>query len=50
VLRIFTDTVSSWYRKRHVARGLPDGETGTVTAIQRANSDLRLNDRARYLA
>ncbi len=43
VLRIFTDTVSGWYRKRHVARGLPDGETGAVTAIQRANSDLRLS-------
>jgi hypothetical protein len=43
VLRIFTDTVSSWYRKRQRARGLPDGETGAVTAIQRANSDLRLS-------
>jgi hypothetical protein len=43
VLRIFTDTVSGWYRKRHVARGLPAGETGAVTAIQRANSDLRLS-------
>ena len=43
VLRIFTDTVAGWYRKRHVARGLPDGETGAVTAIQRANSDLRLS-------
>ena len=43
VLRIFTDTVAGWYRKRHLARGLPDGETGAVTAIQRANSDLRLN-------
>ena len=43
VLRIFTDTVAGWYRKRHVGRGLPDGETGAVTAIQRANSDLRLN-------
>ena len=32
VLRIFTDTVSGWYRKRHVARGLPDGQTGAVTA------------------
>jgi hypothetical protein len=43
VLRIFTDTVSSWYRKRHVGRGLPAGESGAVTAIQRANSDLHLN-------
>ena len=43
VVRIFTDTVAGWYRKRHVERGLPPGETGTVTVIQRANSDLRLN-------
>lgn len=43
VLRIFTDTVATWYRKRHLERGLPDGETGAVTAIQRANSDLRLS-------
>ena len=35
VLRIFTDTVTSWYRRRHRERGLPDGETGAVTAIQR---------------
>ncbi len=43
VVRLFTDSVSSWYRKRHRARGLPDGETGAVTVIQRANSDLRLS-------
>ena len=43
ILRIFTDTVAKWYRERHVERGLPDGETGAVTAIQRANSDLRLS-------
>jgi hypothetical protein len=43
VLRIFTDTVAAWYRRRQGARGLPEGETGAVTAIQRANSDLRLN-------
>ena len=43
MLRIFTDTVTSWYRRRHRARGLPDGETGAVTAIQRANSDWRLS-------
>jgi hypothetical protein len=43
VLRIFTDTVTSWYRKRHALRGLPAGETGAVTVIQRANSDLRLS-------
>jgi Putative transposase. len=43
VVRIFTDTVASWYRRRHVDRGLPPGETGAVAVIQRANSDLRLN-------
>ena len=43
VLRIFTDTIASWYQRRHVDRGLPAGESGAVTVIQRANSDLRLN-------
>jgi hypothetical protein len=43
VVRIFTDTVASWYRRRHVDRGLPAGESGAVAVIQRANSDLRLN-------
>jgi hypothetical protein len=43
VVRVFTDTVAGWYRRRHVERGLPPGETGAVTVIQRANSDLRLN-------
>jgi hypothetical protein len=42
-LRLFTDSVTAWYRKRQLARGLPDGETGAVTAIQRADSDLRLS-------
>jgi len=43
VLRLFTDTVAKWYRDRHAERGLPDGETGAVTAIQSANIDLRLS-------
>jgi hypothetical protein len=43
VLRIFTDTVAGWYRRRQVERGLPTGESGALTVIQRANSDLRLN-------
>src|SRR5450759_1557809 len=30
-------------QKRHVERGLPPGESGAVTVIHRANSDLRLN-------
>jgi hypothetical protein len=43
VLRIFMDTVASWYRERQADRGLPHGEGGAVAVIQRANSDLRLN-------
>ena len=43
VVRIFTDTVAGWYRQRHIERGLPTGESGALTVIQRANSDLRLN-------
>lgn len=38
VLHIFTDTVSKWYR-----RSRPAGQSGSVTVIQRASSDLRLN-------
>ncbi len=43
VVRIFTDTVAAWYLRRQADRGLPAGESGAVTVIQRANSDLRLN-------
>jgi hypothetical protein len=43
VLRIFTDTVGAWYHRRLLERNLPNGETGAVTVIQRANSDLRLS-------
>jgi hypothetical protein len=43
VVRIFVDTVATWYRRRHLDRGLPPGETGAVAVIQRGNSDLRLN-------
>jgi hypothetical protein len=43
VLRIFIDTVTSNYRKRLADRGIADGESGAVTVIQRANSDLRLS-------
>jgi len=41
VLRIFTDTVTRWYCQRQADRGLPDGQCGSVTAIHRAQSDLR---------
>jgi hypothetical protein len=37
------DSVAGWYRRRHTDRGLPAGQTGAVTVIQRANSDLRLS-------
>lgn len=45
VLRIFTDTVASWYQKHRAAKGGGGGrgECGGVTVIQRASSDLRLN-------
>ena len=43
VLRIFTDTVAANYRKRLADRGIPSGQYGAVTVIQRANSDLRCN-------
>ncbi len=35
---LFTQTVSAWYSRHH-----PGGQTGSVTVIQRASSDLRLN-------
>jgi hypothetical protein len=50
VVRIFVDTVDGWYRRRHVERGLPPGETGAVAVIQRANSDLRLNPHVHAIA
>jgi hypothetical protein len=43
VLRIFTDTVAANYRKRLADQGIPSGQYGAVTVIQRANSDLRCN-------
>lgn len=38
VLWLFTDTVSAWYCRHH-----PGSKSGSVTVIQRASSDLRLN-------
>jgi len=40
VLRMFTTTVSAWYTRGHPGSG---SKTGSVTVIQRASSDLRLN-------
>src|SRR5450759_3950009 len=41
VLRIFTDTVTRWYRQRQAARGLPGDQCGSVTAIHHDSSELR---------
>jgi hypothetical protein len=43
VLRIVIDTIAANYRKRQTERGIVDGQSGAVTVIQRANSDLRLS-------
>ncbi len=40
---IFHDSIQRFYRSRLADLGHPDGRTGSVTAIQRASSDLRLN-------
>ena len=42
VLAVFLRAVAGWYRRRARDMGHPDGRTGAVTVIQRANSDLRL--------
>jgi hypothetical protein len=43
-LRIFTETVAAWYRKRAAKQcGTANSECGGLTDIQRASSDLRLN-------
>ena len=49
VARIFADSVMGWYRRR-LAPGVPEARGGVVTVIQRSSSDMKLNDRARYLA
>ena len=44
MLRIFTDTVATWYRKRAKSQcGFADAQCGGLTVIQRASSDVRLN-------
>jgi hypothetical protein len=40
---IFYDSIQRFYLRRLAALGFPEGRTGSVTAIQRASSDLRLN-------
>ncbi|MBN2361374.1 MAG: hypothetical protein JXR83_18125 [Deltaproteobacteria bacterium] len=43
VLGIFLRAVSSWYRRKASRLGYAGGRTGSVTVIQRASSDLRIN-------
>ena len=40
VLRVFLETVFSWYRAR---LGLAEGQTGAIAVIQRFSSSLALN-------
>ena len=48
--RIFVDTVLGWYRRTLREQGVAGGQSGSVTAVQRTQADLRLNDQARYQA
>ena len=48
--RIFMDSVLGWYRRRMRDEGIRDGRSGAVMVVQRNNADLKLNDRALYLA
>jgi hypothetical protein len=43
IYAIFYDSIQRFYRQRLAERSAPAGRTGSVTAIQRASSDLRLN-------
>jgi hypothetical protein len=43
VLAVFLRVVSGWYQRQATAMGHPGGKTGSVTVVQRASSDLRLN-------
>jgi len=40
--RIFVDSVLGFYRRHLRARGVPDGQSGAVTVVQRTQADLRL--------
>ncbi len=50
VCRTFVDSVLAWYRRKLRARGLWDGKSGAVTAVQRVSSDFRLNPHFHSLA
>ncbi|MFN8543379.1 MAG: transposase [Candidatus Binatia bacterium] len=43
VLGIFVRVVLGWYRRRARRAGIPDGQSGTVTVVQRFGSGLELN-------
>ena len=43
VCRTFVDSFLAWYRRRMGDRGIKDGKSGAVTAVQRVSSDFRLN-------
>ena len=40
---LFLRAVAAWYRRRARQLGHPGGRTGSVTVVQRASSDLRIN-------
>jgi len=43
VLGVFIRAVLGWYRRRGRRGGVPDGQSGTVTVVQRFGSGLELN-------
>jgi len=43
VLRVFARTLLAFYARTARARGIPTGQTGTVTVIQRFGSGIQLN-------
>jgi hypothetical protein len=49
VARVFADSLFRWYERR-LAPGDCNAQGGLLTVIQRSSGDMRLNDRARYLA
>ena len=48
--RIFEQTLQGFYARRAREEGHLGSKTGSVTVLQRASSDLRLNHPARYPA
>jgi hypothetical protein len=48
--RIFVETMQRFYCDRAAWEGAPGGKTGSVTAVQRTSSDLRLHQQSWYLA